>query len=228
MPRIKIDPLALQTFQRLFGLTSLLELVDKAIPETEWHEREDLRQLAESEDWEFGDYDVETQVLDEKFRHWLPRFAAYSVVILLDSIVETQLLSFAERVGRNKNSKFQVKDIKGSGLERAALYLKRIAPELDVDRDSAWEDVQNLRELRNVIVHRGGMRGHSPEHQKQVDRLLRAYPGGVSLPWSPDSVYGEIWISVAQCREFATKIAEFFKRVFKAAGLPEKGIQIER
>ncbi len=186
MPKIKIDFLVLETFQRLFALNAFLELLDKAVPEAEWQAREDLQGLAQKENWDFGDYDVETQVLDEKFRHWLPRLAAYSLIILLDSIVETQLFGFAERVGRDRDAKFQVRDMHGHGLEPATLYLKRVAPDLNVNQDSAWEDIQNLQELRNVIVHRGGRRGESPKHQEKLARLLKVYPGWLSLPRSPD------------------------------------------
>ena len=228
MPKIRINALVLETFQRLFGVTAFLEVVDKAIPQAEWHEREDLRRLAEEENWDFGDYDVQSQVLDEKFGHWLPRLAAYSLIMLLDSIVETQLFAFAERLGRKKGSNFQVKDMKGRGLEPAALYVKRVAPELDVGKDPAWEDIRNLEKLRNIIVHRGGTRGKSEEQQKQTRELVQAYPGKLLLPVTADTIYGEIWVSLSLCRDFAAKIEDFFKRVFKAAGLPDRGMLIER
>src|SRR2546428_629673 len=125
MAKIRIDPLALETFERLFGVAAFLESVNKAIPEMEWQEREALKRLAEEQNWDFGDYAVELDVLDAKFRHWVPRFAAYSVIILLDSVVETQLFAYAERIGRVWGSPFRPKDIKGYGINPAALYLKK-------------------------------------------------------------------------------------------------------
>lgn len=227
MAKIRIDPLAVETFERLFGATAFLESVDKAIPEMEWQEREALRQLAEQENWDFGDYQVEGQVLDAKFRHWVPRFAAYSVIILLDSIVETQLFAYAERIGRVRGSAFRPKDIKGHGIEPAALYLNQAAA-LDVKKDPAWKHLVSLQELRNIIVHRGGRQGEAPEQKKRLDRLLQAYPKEKLELRNNVYTFGgemEIWISMPLCREFAREIEEFFKRLCKAAGLPDKGVQ---
>src|SRR5437870_5172340 len=103
---IHFDYLVLETFDRLFGVTAFLEVVDKAIPEMEWREQEALKQMAERENWEYSEYDGQRQVLDEKFRHWIPRFAGYSVIVLLQSIVETQFLTCSQRVGTKRSCQF--------------------------------------------------------------------------------------------------------------------------
>jgi hypothetical protein len=223
MAKIRIDFLVLKTFERLFGVTALLDVVDRAIPEIEWQEREALKRLAEEQQWDSGDYFVESDVLEEKFRYWLPRLAAYSVIILLHSIVETQLLALAERMGRKQGSPFRVSDIRGRGIEQGALYLERVGA-LDVRKDPGWRHIHHLQELRNMIVHHGGKRGQSEEHQRAVQRLLQEYDGRLVLPEEPDAVRGEIWISMRLCRDFAQEIQGFFDRLFKAAGLPGKGV----
>ena len=85
------SPLVAQTFGRLAGISALLELLDGSMPESEWAENEELKQRAEEENWEFWEFDVERQVLEERFQFWLPRFTAYSVVTLLYTVVEVQL-----------------------------------------------------------------------------------------------------------------------------------------
>ena len=86
--------------------------------------------------------------------------------------------------------------------------------------------MRNLQDLRNAIVHRGGKRGTSPDQQKVMERLLTAYPGSLSFPDSPrDSLYGEVWISMNLCRQFAREVEGFFNRLFRAVGLPDKGEQ---
>ena len=47
------------------------------------------------------------------------------------------------------------------------------------------------------------------------------------FPDRRDSIYAEIWVSMNLCRGFALEIEGFFKRLFKAVGLPEKGMQVE-
>ena len=38
--------------------------------------------------------------------------------------------------------------------------------------------------------------------------------------------YGQTFLSMPQCRDFAEKAEEFFKRLFEDAGLPDKGAWI--
>ena len=80
---MKFDILVLQTFGRLTGVREFLELIDRTLPESEWSGNETLKAKAEQEEWEYSDFDVERQILDERFQFWLPRFTAYSVVTLL-------------------------------------------------------------------------------------------------------------------------------------------------
>ena len=110
--KFQFDYLVLETFQRLSGIKAFLEVLDKVVPEIEWLEREELRRLAEEQGWDVGDYQAKGQVLDEKFRHWVQRFGPFSIIVLLCSAVETQLLACADRLGRDRNSTFRVKDIR--------------------------------------------------------------------------------------------------------------------
>ena len=173
-----------------------------------------------SQDWDFGDFDVERQILDEKFGRWVPTLAAYSLVILLHSTVESQLDSFAERVGRMQHSSFDLHDTAGRGIERAALYLRKAAG-VAVKDDPAWPHLQNLQKLRNVIAHRAGK--WAGLHADR-ERLLLAYPGRLRFA-DRGTVRQEVWVSMNLCREFAQQIEAFFKRIFKSMGLPEKGVQ---
>lgn len=108
MPKTALDPLVVETSERLYGLSALIEMIYRATPEIELRERDELKQLAETEHWEYGDYTVGDQFLDVKFKHWLPKFAAYSIIVLLGSIVETQLLAYARRIGERAKSTFGV------------------------------------------------------------------------------------------------------------------------
>lgn len=56
MAKIRIDPLVINTSHRLYGVSALIELLYQAIPEVELQEREGLKQQAEREGWEYGDF----------------------------------------------------------------------------------------------------------------------------------------------------------------------------
>lgn len=222
--KLRFNFLALNTFQRLIGASAFVNLLDEAMPSIELRETEDLKQFAENEGWDYSDYQDECDVLSKKFRYWMPRFAAYSCAILLYSIVETQLQAYAEQVGRQHNSVFQVQDMRGCGVKQTTLYLNRVAG-IDVAQDPSWKHIDNLRQLRNLIVHWGGRPSKSKEHQNLIERLSNAYPGYISMPddyWPP---HNQVWVSMRLCSQFATEIEAFFKRLFHAAGFSEKGAE---
>lgn len=226
MSKFRPDREALETFRRLFGVRSLLESLDKAIPEIEWQEREALKRLAEEENWDFGDYDVESQILDSKFRNWVPTYAAYSIIILVNSIAEMQLYAYAGRIGRERGCPFEPKDIKGHALEPAVKYLKSVAG-IDVKTDASWSHLDNLQWLRKTIVHRGGRPNDSPGQRERVAEMMKVY-GESRLDlrknrelWGDDK---EVWVSMNLCRELTEHVEQFFKRLCKSAGLPDEGI----
>ncbi|MGO9268916.1 MAG: hypothetical protein ACLQOO_01415 [Terriglobia bacterium] len=221
--KITIDPLAITTFGRLAGVHALISLLDNSMPEVEWQEAEALNRVAKELDWDFGDYGVQRQLLEERFRYWIPRFSAYSIIILLHSIVETQLFACAQRVGQNPGAVFHVRDMRGRGQESAVLYLRK-AGSVDVTKDPVWSRIQDLHELRNIIVHRGGTRGESPEHQKTFDGLLSKYAPQVASADHPSSLYGEMWVSLRLCAGFATDVEAFFSRTLRAIGVSPKAI----
>lgn len=215
------SPLVAQTFGRLAGISALLELLDGSMPESEWAENEELKQRAEEEDWEFWEFDVERQVLEERFQFWLPRFTAYSVVTLLYTVVEVQLATCAKVAYLDRKTRFAPTDMRGRGIEAAVLYLEKVGA-FEVKRDTAWQTICDLRDVRHLVVHRAGTKGESEEHRKTAHRLAEAYQGRIVFPDSDWSWYGEVWISIPLCREFITTIEGFFDRVFASLDLPPR------
>src|SRR5258706_12592933 len=108
---MRVHTLVLQTFGRLAGVRAFLEVLDRALPESEWAHNEALKERAEQQDWEFAEFDVERQILDERFQFWLPRFTTYSVVTLLYTVLETQLAACAKLACSEKQASFQPNDV---------------------------------------------------------------------------------------------------------------------
>ena len=204
--RITIDFLVMETFQRLFGVLSLCNLLDKTIPEAELEETTALREMAEGEGWDYGEYQAEVQGVEARFRHWLPRLSAYSIIILLHSILETQLLAYAERVGRTKKSAFRLEDIYGKGIEKARLFLLRVSA-IDIRSDPSWKHLEDLHKLRNFIVHRGGKLAKSNDQKQAIEQLVSSYKGKLAFPEEGRLYgFGEIWVSMPLCRLFVEEV----------------------
>lgn len=221
-----IDPLVIETFARLHGAIAFLDILNDAIPIVQARELTYLSQLAREGGWEPQEYAAEKLLLNHKFHNSIPTVAAYSAIILLYSIVETQLDGFAEHIGQKQASKLRVNDMAGHGIERSALYLKRVLS-IDVKTDPAWSQLKDLQKVRNIIAHRGGKRGEERGQQNTVDDLLRRYPHVLEIR-KRRVFQDEIWISMTLCRDFAKFIGGFFERIFKAAGLPNRHMELDR
>ncbi len=215
----KIDPLVDETAQRLYGLNALIELVYRATPEAELQARDALKLKAKHESWDSGDFQTENQFLDVQFKHWLPTLSAYSIIIMLSSIVEIQLLAFARSLGRHNTSTFDPNDLKGSVVEKTALYVKKVCG-LELGKNARWQKLRDLQDLRDIIVHRGGK---PTDRSNRVGQMSKTYPG-ISLAQNPYTVARdlELSITVHACRYFASEVEEFFKGLFRDADLPVK------
>jgi hypothetical protein len=218
MVRFRFDKLVTETSQRLYGLSALIELVYRATPEVELQERNALEQLARQENWNFGDYSVEDDFLDVKFKYWLPKLAGHSIIILLHSILETQLLAYAKFAGQREGSAFDPNDLKGSVLDRTAQYVKKVSG-LELAKNVHWKALRDLQDLRDTIVHRAGKPGD--DKKRQLEQMCRSYPG-ISLDENPFTIKGdpEVGVTVHSCRYFAREVELFFKDLFKHADLP--------
>ena len=198
MVKIRWNPLVTDTAQRLYGLNALIEMIRQATPEVELQERDALKELAEQENWHFNDYSVADQFLDVKFS-WLPKLAHYSVIILLSSLVETQLLGYAISVGQQQKCAFHPNDLKGSALEKAALYICR-ASGLQLNQNARWQLLKDLRELRNIIVHRAGKLPEDKDKQGQLQQMAKRY--GISILEQPCAIHADsqLKISIYTCK----------------------------
>ncbi len=208
--KIHFDPLLIKSDERLAAVRALLQLLEEAVPEHEERDRTELRKRASIQGWDFSEYDMQRQIHDSRFRFWLPRFAAYSVVTLLFTVLEVQLLECASRAQRRLNSPFGPEDIRGRGIESAAVYLIKSGVS-DVKQDTAWSTLTDLRDLRNLIVHRAGTSGE--KHQETVNRLRETYKGDLEIEETPMDWWNEVLISMKLCRHFTNEVEAFLGRV---------------
>ena len=213
MTLMHFDFLKINTDLRLAGVRSLWDFFYKALPEFRQREREVLERRAEKGNWEYADYEVERQLLNDKFKHWLPRFATYSVIILLHAVLESQLNACADRVQKRSHSPLKLSDIKDGGIDAAALYLKRLMV-FEVKQDDEWNTLSDLRDLRNIIAHRMGSKGHPDKHHEKINCLSKKYPG--DLKFLDDFCENEMYISMSLCRRFTDAVERVLNRVIKA------------
>lgn len=224
MTRLRFDSLASNTFGRLAGVKALIEHSARSVPEMEEQVKNALKALAESEGWDYDDYDIAKQELEADYQHWVPKYAGYTATVLLWSIVETQMVECAERIAKDRTSPFRVQDIKGSSIDAPVRFIKGLTG-VDASRDPAWKRLKDLQKVRNIIVHRNGAKGEDPQLQKEFDTLIS---NNSKLGKTTGILSGEeLWVSTEFCLEYVTEIEQFFKRLFSKLGLPQQGMTVE-
>lgn len=159
-----------------------------------------------------AEYSVRRDILEYEAEYRLPRFAAYTVVTLLDTILEVHLRECANEAMTWKRLQFSPDDLKGSGIEAFGTYLTKSGV-YDVKNDSAWLRMKHLRDLRNLIAH--GARTPSEKKQKAVNRLKQEFRAG--FDYSGESwQWNEIWISPELCRQLTDDVGEFAEQCLSA------------
>jgi hypothetical protein len=107
------------------------------------HEREDL----------VDSYALDFLELGEE----LPTVLRYAVLTAADTASEAFLNSTCAAYAHVSGTKIRVTDLKGSGIQRAREYLKKVAAVQFPDDRPTWTTVTRLHELRNCIVHAEGV-----------------------------------------------------------------------
>ena len=226
MTTIRLEPVVIDTFAWIFGLRAFLEEIEAALPDAEGKAFAYLNQLAKEQKWEETDYSLEEAEVKSKFQHWVPRLLGYSAVTLIHSVVEAQLTATATRLRQLHGYSLKMNDLRGDPLERAKIYLTKVAG-IQVGSDNGWQVLQDLAELRNIIVHRRGRQGADLKDQRSVQQLTERYPDGISLSGRRDDPDAEVEVSVAMCKRFIDETECFFERLFAATAWP-RGAVIEQ
>ncbi len=223
MTKIHWEPVVIDTFAWIFGVRAFLEEVELALPEAESKTRDTLKRLAEEQKWDYSEYSLEEGELDSKFKHWLPRLVGYSAITLIHTLVETQLTATANRLRELHGYSLKVNDLRGDPVERAKMYLTKVA-EIQVGSDSGWQVLQDIAELRNIIVHRRGRQGSELKDQKLAQQLTGKYPGEISLSGRLEDPGAELEVSLRLCKRFIDETERFFERLFGATGWPRGAV----
>lgn len=80
----------------------------------------------------------------------------YSLLLTMVSLLEEAVNTLCRLYHNINHLDKEVKDIKGSGLERAAKYLKDVVGIDGFTADKQWEYITVIRDARNMVVYNGG------------------------------------------------------------------------
>lgn len=80
-----------------------------------------------------------------------------SLILAIYSYFENQLNRLCDILSESVENNVSLRDLKGQGIERAFLYLKKIAGFNLSDLGKEMSYIRNVNKIRNIIVHNGAM-----------------------------------------------------------------------
>lgn len=217
MTRIRWENVVFDTLGWIWGIREYVEEIRRSLPNAKCREREALNRLAKEFDWDFESYSLKASEIRSKFEYWIPRVIAYSIITMLHAAVETQLRSLANRLRKIHNKALKPNEITGDAIDRTKTYLVKVIG-LPVNENPAWPVLRDIANIRHIIVHAQGVIGDDAKRRDTIKHLKRRYPNDLS------EYIGELHISLHLCEYFLDKVEEFFRDLFKQAGLPLKAI----
>lgn len=111
--------------------------------------------------------------LDGIFIYFYPNLLRRSSLLSLIGIFEKELNDLCKLFKTVKQYQIDIKDLNGMGMERASLYLEKIAC-IDVCRSSKeWGEIKNIQKIRNIVAHRNGsLLDNSGKEEKSLTNYI--------------------------------------------------------
>lgn len=142
-----------------------------------------------------------TSVLLQKCRVEL--LTQYSLLLTMVSLFEEAVNTLCRIYKNNLSLEKELKDIRGSGLERAADYLKDEVKVSGFKSDTQWEYITTIRDCRNMVVHNGG---RLPEN-------IRSKCDKFGIGYRKEDY--QLYIEYEDINKFYDAFLDFMNRAFK-------------
>jgi hypothetical protein len=127
-----------------------------------------------------------------------------SLLISIYSILEVSMNDLCDAYSILLNTRIKYQDISGKGIQRAALYLKKVANLENVKNHGKWDFLVILGELRNCIVHNDSY----PKDQKQTKEFRE------KLFISISSEKEKVFISFDHLKTYVAAIKEYLDYIY--------------
>ncbi len=147
------------------------------------------------------DYLYDThQILAKEY----PNILRKSIIITCYSYLEKELFIICEIQKNAKSLPLDVKDLKGNGIEQAKKYLNKVAG-IDFSDNKTWEEIQNIRKIRNLIVHKDGIL----DDKDKIREYIEKRPSEISIEGNKI-----IFKNADYCRHVINIITDFHKEIY--------------
>ncbi|MES2415203.1 MAG: hypothetical protein V4614_15465 [Pseudomonadota bacterium] len=112
----------------------------------------------------------------EVFEVYFPNLQRRSALITLYSFFEHELDKLCDLIRKQDKLLAKVTDMTDTGVKRSALYLSKLGgidPGLNTHH---WEKIQNIKHIRNLVVHADGRLEDGEVRKKKEDAIIEKSP----------------------------------------------------
>ncbi len=94
--------------------------------------------------------------LDSVVEEYFPNIQRGSLLMSIFTILEHGLNNLCNALKKNKDLKLKIDDMHGSSINRARLYLSKVAHLNLVSTEDSWSKLKDIQKIRNIFAHRAG------------------------------------------------------------------------
>lgn len=119
---------------------------------------------------------LENEIYSEFFyiAEEFPILLRYSFLVTCYSYLEHEFIKECKIQKKSKSLQLNVTDLNGNGIKRAKDYLIKVA-NIDFQIDESWNEIMNIAEIRNSIVHSEGFLNDSKKAEKIKNYISRRH-----------------------------------------------------
>ena len=119
--------------------------------------------------------DVERSRYKERWDQLFPSELRTSLITSVMSFLEKHVNDVSEGLAKVQRTSVTHRDMRGSGIPRARIFLTRIC-RLSLPSNKQWDEVNELLQLRNMLVHNAGVL-EAVSERRRVLELKKRLPG---------------------------------------------------
>ncbi|MEB1806610.1 MAG: hypothetical protein LPK26_04755 [Bacillaceae bacterium] len=150
------------------------------------------------------------------FKNDFPKIHRSSLFISIYSFLESALINLCKRSYGKYHLSSTYEDISGNGIERAKIYLTKVA-EIDFPSNTKeWQFIKLCNDIRNCIVHNQSYLNSDSKKAEKLENQLK------KTPLINVDVSGEITIEEGFCNLFIDTLESFLNKLFTIVGEKDK------
>jgi hypothetical protein len=226
MAPIRIEPVVHDCLAWIQSVRDFLHEIESAIPSARDRKLRELDEVSSRLAWDPDHIAEERAEVYGTFEFWLPQVLSHSLVAIVCSIVESQLVALAIQLASEEGEAPDPRSFHREVVKEARKVILN-ARSLDISVDALWPEICDLVKVRNILVHGQGRLGNGPKNRDAVARLLRTYPEEIRLSGSIDNPFSQLIVAPDYCRRCIASIEEFFIRLFEQLQLLSPTVRVQ-